>query len=283
MGGGTGTGAAPVIARIAREMGILTLGIVTRPFPFEGIIKARNASQGISELRENVDTLIVIPNEKLLQIYSNMRLDEGFRKADEVIYEAAKAVSDIINKSGYMNVDFADVKAVMLNMGYALMGTGVAEGEGRAAKAAKAAITNPLLSDVALGGCQALLMNITAGYDVLLSEFEEVTSVVTNETGLDANIITGLILNEQMEGKISVTIIATGLKCGEEAGFEHQKTILHYKSEDQKKEEITEMLTRIRGNSDSKTTELPIDKKNDVPSFMNNKADMPSFMKKFCD
>lgn len=211
MGGGTGTGAAPVIAKIAREMGILTLGIVTSPFPFEGKKRSENATHGIHHLREYVDTLIVIPNEKLCEIYPGLTVIEAFHKTDGVLFEAAKAVSDIINVNGYVNVDFADVKTVMQNMGYALMGTGVAEGENRGINAARAAIDNPLLSDVNLQGCQSLLLNITAGPDILMSEFEEVSNVIVNETGKAANIIMGIIMDENLMGKISVTLIATGL------------------------------------------------------------------------
>lgn len=215
MGGGTGTGGAPVIAKIAREMGILTLGIVTTPFSFEGRKRKENAAEGIRNLKEYVDTLIVIPNEKLCQIYSDLSVVEAFQHADNVLFEAAKAVSDIINLSGYINLDFADVKTVMQNMGYALMGTGTAEGENRAVNAAKAAINNPLLSDIDLAGCQSMLINITAGTDIKMSEFEEVSTVVVNETGSAANIITGLIYDDKMMGKISVTLIATGLKSAD--------------------------------------------------------------------
>ncbi len=212
MGGGTGTGAAPIIAKIARDMGILTLGIVTTPFPFEGQKRMSNAEDGIHKLAEFVDTLIVIPNSKLNEIYSDLTLVEAFQKADNVLYEAAKAVSDIINVSGLVNVDFADVKTVMQNMGYALMGTGISDGESRAVLAAKAAINNPLLSDISLQGCQSLLINITAGPDIKMNEFEEVSSVIVNETGSSANIIMGVIIDPDMIGKVSVTIIATGLK-----------------------------------------------------------------------
>lgn len=214
MGGGTGTGAAPIIAKIAREMGILTLGIVTTPFPFEGKKREENADHGIRHLSEYVDTLIVIPNERLCEIYGNATLKAAFNNADNVLYEAAKAVSDIITITGLINVDFADVKTVMQNMGYALMGTGIADGENRAINAARLAISNPLLSDVSLAGCQSLLLNVTCGEDILMSEFADVSNVIVNETGKGANIIMGAILDPNMTGKISVTIIATGLDKG---------------------------------------------------------------------
>ena len=210
-GMGGGTGATPVIAKIAREMGILTLGIVTTPFPFEGKKREENADHGIRHLSEYVDTLIVIPNEKLCEIYGNATLKSAFNNADNVLYEAAKAVSDIITITGLINVDFADVKTVMQNMGYALMGTGVAEGENRAINAARLAISNPLLADVSLAGCQSLLLNITCGEDILMSEFADVSNVIVNETGKGATIILGAILDPELTGKISVTIIATGL------------------------------------------------------------------------
>ncbi|MDZ4182389.1 MAG: cell division protein FtsZ [Candidatus Cloacimonadaceae bacterium] len=211
MGGGTGTGGAPVIAKIARELGILTLGIVTTPFTFEGKKRHSNAEEGIRNLSEFVDTLIIIPNAKLCEIYSDLTLIDAFHRADSILFEAAKAVSDIINVSGLVNVDFADVKTIMQNMGHALMGTGIAEGDNRAVMAAKAAINNPLLSDISLHGCQSLLINVTAGPDIIMNEFEEVSSVIVNETGSAANIIMGIIIDPNMIGKVSVTIIATGL------------------------------------------------------------------------
>jgi cell division protein FtsZ len=167
-----------------------------------------------------VDTLIVIPNERLCEIYGNATLKAAFNNADNVLYEAAKAVSDIITITGLINVDFADVKTVMQNMGYALMGTGIAEGENRAINAARLAISNPLLSDVSLAGCQSLLLNVTCGEDILMNEFADVSNVIVNETGKSANIIMGAILDPNMTGKISVTIIATGLdKANNETRF----------------------------------------------------------------
>ncbi len=215
MGGGTGTGAAPVVAKVAREMGILTLGIVTTPFPFEGKKRMANAEEGLKNLKEYVDTLIVIPNERLIEIYRDLTVVNAFQKADSILYEASKAVSDIINFSGLISLDFADVKATMQNKGLALMGTGSATGEDRAILAAKAAINNPLLTDINLSGCESLLVNITAGSDLGMSEFEEVNSVIVNETGLGAEIFSGVIIDDNYKDKITVTIIATGLKHAE--------------------------------------------------------------------
>ncbi|HPI25979.1 MAG TPA: cell division protein FtsZ, partial [Candidatus Cloacimonadota bacterium] len=285
MGGGTGTGAAPIIAKIAREMGILTLGIVSKPFPFEGKKRSDNAENGIRHLRQYVDTLIVIPNEKLCEIYGNATLKEAFNQADNVLYQAAKAVSDIITVTGYMNVDFADVKSVMQNMGYALMGTGVAEGENRAINAARAAIDNPLLNDISLAGCQSLLLNITAGSDILMSEFEEVSNVIVNETGKNANIFMGTIFDDTMAGKISVTIIATGLGKEEEIELpleapipvqNRTQTIPSKNPND----EITEIFKRLNINDPALDTEKKQAANADEPTRIQPlRTDVPSFLK----
>jgi cell division protein FtsZ len=277
MGGGTGTGGAPVVAKIARDMGILTLGIVSKPFGSEGQKRKQNAEEGIRNLSEHVDTLIVIPNEKLKEIYADLGIKSAFHKADNVLYEAAKAVSDIINLSGYINVDFADVRTVMQNMGYALMGTGTAEGESRAIHAAREALLNPLLSDIKLDGCQALLINITASSDMKMSELEEVSQVVVSETGSAANIIMGLIFDEEMQGKISVTIIATGLTCSEEQimAFSNIKP----KSMEEAGPDIKEILDRLKYTQPSQT-EAPSSTTKDEPVPLSSvKTDIPSFLK----
>lgn len=286
MGGGTGTGATPVIAKIAREMGILTLGIVTTPFPFEGKKREENADHGIRHLSEYVDTLIVIPNERLCEIYGNATLKAAFNNADNVLYEAAKAVSDIITITGLINVDFADVKTVMQNMGYALMGTGIAEGENRAINAARLAISNPLLSDVSLAGCQSLLLNVTCGEDILMNEFADVSNVIVNETGKSANIIMGAILDPNMTGKISVTIIATGLDKannenkilefpGYETPKESPKEAIKQTDIDEDIKGIFKTLGLSKGNSEERLGSM-----SDEPA--NNKTlrtDVPSFLK----
>lgn len=287
MGGGTGTGAAPIIAKIAREMGILTLGIVTSPFNFEGRKRKENAGHGIRHLREFVDTLIVIPNEKLTEIYGQAPLTDAFNHGDDVLYQAAKAVSDIINITGLINVDFADVRAVMQNMGYALMGSGMAGGEDRAINAARAAIDNPLLADISLAGCQALLLNVTAGPDILMSEYEQISNVIVNETGTGANIIMGVILDEDMIGKISVTIIATGLKGNEEE--EPQKVMDFPIPPIAKKDivepalnpndEIKDILSRLNVNDsmpDNNKTHSNPDEKNRLNQL---RTEPPSFLK----
>lgn len=286
MGGGTGTGAAPIIAKIAREMGILTFGIVTSPFPFEGTRRAENAVSGIKHLREFVDTLLVIPNSKLCEIYSGFTLVDAFHKADEVLFEAAKAVSDIINVTGLINVDFADVKSIMQNMGYALIGSGIAEGENRAINSARAAIDNPLLSHISLQGCQSLLLNITAGYDILMSEFDEVSNVIVSETGKAANIIMGIILDDSMAGKIRVTIIATGL---DKEGREHlidfpglpatEETIKDkFNKPNEPDADIIDIFNRLNINKPAATEETKpaVNETTKMPPF---KTDVPSFLR----
>ncbi|MBP7309710.1 MAG: cell division protein FtsZ [Candidatus Cloacimonetes bacterium] len=286
MGGGTGTGAAPVIAKIAREMGILTLGIVTSPFPFEGRKREENASYGIKNLREYVDTLIVIPNEKLLEVYSGFTLMESFAKADEILFEAAKAVSDIIILQGYVNVDFADVKTIMQNGGLALIGRGQAEGESRAINAARAAIDNPLLSHINLQGCQSLLINITAGQDITTSEFDEVSNVIVNETGKAATIIMGVIIDETMTGKISVTIIATGLdkesnekdKVFDFPGLSVKQAIPQPKAEPAPEAEIQSILDMLDINNPKPKEERTITA-SETSRLSTPRTDIPSFLK----
>lgn len=277
MGGGTGTGSAPIVAKIAKELGILTLGIVSRPFETEGQKRKQNAEEGIRNLSEFVDTLIVIPNEKLKEIYSDLEIISAFHKADNVLYEAAKAVSDIINLSGYINVDFADVRTVMQNMGYALMGTGVAEGDCRAVHAARSALENPLLKDIQLQGCQALLINITAGQDMKMSELEEVSNVVTSETGTATNVIMGLIIDEKMNGKISVTVIATGLSHTEE----QIKNISNIKPRpiSEAEPDIKEILDRLKyTHPQQQETQVNTPKEEPIP-LNSMKTDIPSFLK----
>lgn len=213
MGGGTGTGGAPVVAEVAREMDILTVAIVTRPFLFEGKIRDRNARNGISELRNNVDTIIIIQNQKLLSIVDrNTPLIDAFKTADEVLHNATKGISDLISVHGLVNLDFADVKTVMRGMGDAIMGSGMGEGENRAALAADAAIHSPMLDDISITGAKGILINITGGDDLTLYDVGDATQAVYDAVGEgeDANIIFGAVNDPEMEGKVQVTIIATG-------------------------------------------------------------------------
>ncbi|MCL2063661.1 MAG: cell division protein FtsZ [Candidatus Cloacimonetes bacterium] len=215
MGGGTGTGAAPVIARKAKEMKILTLGIVSLPFDFEGKNRRENACKGIQEIQDVVDTLIVIPNNKMAKIYGKLPFMEAFKRTDDIITNAAHSISDIVNRAGYINIDFADIKSVMSDAGYALMGIGMAEGDDRAMKASKEAIENPLLQDIDLTGCKGLLINVSAGNDFMMDEFDQISEVITSETGKNGNIFIGFTPDDSLEGKVKVTIIATGLSPSE--------------------------------------------------------------------
>ena len=211
MGGGTGTGAAPVVARIARSLGALTVAVVTRPFEFEGRRRMQSAEDGLRELRSNVDTLIVIPNQRLLTIVDkNTPLREAFRTADQVLHHATKGISDLITVPGLVNLDFADVKTVMAERGNALMGAGVATGENRAYEAAQSAVSSPLLDDISIAGAEALLVNVTGGESMSLHEINEAVSVVVDAAGRDANVIFGAVIDEAMGDAISITVIATG-------------------------------------------------------------------------
>ena len=213
MGGGTGTGAAPVIAQLAREEGCLTVGVVTKPFFFEGKQRSRRAELGLAMLSEQVDTLITIPNQKLLSLGDeDLSFVEAFRKADEVLYQAIKGISDLITQNGIVNVDFADVKTVMTNMGRALMGTGCAKGQGRARLAAEMAITSPLLDDISVEGATGVLINVVGGPDMRMREIEEAATLVQEQAHEDANIIFGATVDETMGEAIKVTVIATGFE-----------------------------------------------------------------------
>jgi len=211
MGGGTGTGAAPVIANIAKEAGALTVGVVTKPFNFEGKKRKKNAEIGIEELKNSVDTLICIPNQRLLYIANETTtMLDCFKKADEVLYQAVKGISDLINIRGLVNLDFADVRTVMSNKGLALMGTGIASGENRALEAAKRAISSPLLEDVAINGATGIIINITGGSDLTLFEVNEASSLITEEAHEEAEIIFGSVIDESLKDEVRVTVIATG-------------------------------------------------------------------------
>ena len=211
MGGGTGTGAAPIIAEIAKELGALTIAVVTKPFEFEGKKRMAKALQGIEELKQRVDTLIIIPNQKLLSVVQKeTTLLEAFRFADEVLLQATKGISDLIIVPGLINLDFADVKTVMSEMGDALMGTGYASGENRAKEAAQKAIASPLLENVSISGAKGVLVNVTGGPQMTLFEVNEASSVVVEAAGAEANIIWGAVIDEFLRDEIRVTVIATG-------------------------------------------------------------------------
>jgi cell division protein FtsZ len=211
MGGGTGTGGAPIVAKIARELGALTIGVVTRPFSFEGKKRMKHAEGGLQELKENVDSLIVIPNQKLLAISGDKTpLVETFKKADDVLLQAVKGISDLINKRGLINLDFADVRTVMQAKGLALMGTGYAKGENRAVEAATAAISSPLLESIKIDGATGIIINITGGPDLSLFEVNEATTLITEAAHEDAEVIFGAVIDDTMTDEIRVSVIATG-------------------------------------------------------------------------
>lgn len=221
MGGGTGTGAAPIIAQIARDLGALTVGVVTRPFSFEGMKRARQAASGIAAMKEAVDTLIVIPNDRLLEIVDKKTpIIEAFREADNVLRQGVQGISDLIAVPGLINLDFADVKTIMSNKGSALMGIGVASGENRAAEAAKKAISSPLL-ETSIDGAKGVLMNITGGSDLSLFEVQEAADIVASASDEEVNMIFGSVINDNLKDEIIVTVIATGFN--EEAMQQKQK------------------------------------------------------------
>jgi len=212
MGGGTGTGAAPVVAQVAKEMGILTVAVVTKPFPFEGAKRLKIATAGLEELSQHVDSLITIPNEKLLAVLGkDMSLLNAFKAANDVLLGAVQGIAELITREGMINVDFADVRTVMSEMGMAMMGTGQASGEGRAAEAARTAVSSPLLEDVDLAGARGVLVNITAGLDMTIGEFEEVGNTVKEFASEDATVVVGTVIDPEMTDELRVTVVATGL------------------------------------------------------------------------
>ncbi len=220
MGGGTGTGAAPVICQLARDAGALTVGIVTRPFLFEGRKRMRQAEEGIAEMRKHVDTMIIVPNERLLAVVGKgIPFHEALKKADEVLLHATQGISVLISETGLVNVDFADVRTVMENGGSALMGTGVGRGEARATEAAQQAIASPLLDNVSIAGATGVLVNITGGEDLTLGEVHQINEIVHDAVGDDAEIIFGAVHEPAMQGEIRVTVIATGFDRLLQGGF----------------------------------------------------------------
>jgi cell division protein FtsZ len=218
MGGGTGTGAAPIIAQAARELGVLTVGVVTKPFQFEGVKRMRQADEGIESLQKVVDTLIIIPNQNLFRLANEKTtFTEAFAMADDVLYQGVKGVTDLMVRPGLINLDFADVRAVMNEMGKAMMGTGEADGDSRALQAAEKAIANPLLDEISLKGARGVLINVTGGYDLTLFELDEAANRIREEVDPEANIIVGSTLDTNMEGRMRVSVVATGIDVVEAA------------------------------------------------------------------
>jgi cell division protein FtsZ len=225
LGGGTGTGAAPIIASLASEMGALTVAVVTKPFAFEGKRRMNQAERGLSELVDSVDTMIVIPNERLLAVAQNAGFFESFRVADDILRQAVQGISDIITIPGIINRDFADVKTIMQGMGHAVMGTAVAKGERRAVEAARAAISSPLLEEGAIDGARGILINITGSSSLKLAEVNEASTIIQAAAHEEANIIFGAVQNERMEDQVKITVIATGFKSDIPQRRERERTV----------------------------------------------------------
>ncbi len=282
LGGGTGTGAGPVVAEVAKEVGALTVAVVTRPFTFEGQTRKRQADMGSKDLRSLVDTIIVIPNEKLLLIAGkDMRFVEAFRKVDDVLFQAVRGISELVTKPGYINLDFADVKTVMSGMGVALMGTGSASGQNRAVAAAEKAISSPLLEDVSIRGARGVLINITAGPSLSLSEVNEAASLIREEASDEANIIFGTVIDETLEDELKVTVVATGFEPNAAEGpwRNPRKGIqLVSRTEDLQKPAFLRNAAQ-RGVFEERVEELPlIDKEAEIESL--DDFEIPTFLRR---
>ncbi|MEA1970385.1 MAG: cell division protein FtsZ [Thermodesulfobacteriota bacterium] len=282
LGGGTGTGGAPIVAEIAKEVGALTVAVVTKPFQFEGKKRERQAEEGLAELRNMVDTLIVVPNQRLLSISGrSMSLPDAFKKADDILYNGVKGISDLIMIPGLINLDFADVKNIMSEMGLALMGTGVASGDNRAIEAAQKAISSPLLEDNSIQGARGVLLNVTGGSEMTLFEVNEASSLIQSEASEDANIIFGTVIDDSMEDEIRITVIATGFDP-KGRNYERAPEIPSVPGYARKREDLAKP-TFIR-NRDEKTGEKPVvvrmgvinDDDNpdfETPAFLRRQAD----------
>lgn len=246
MGGGTGTGAAPVIAKIAKAQNALTIGVVTRPFSFEGPKRSRSAAEGMAKLRENVDTLVIIANNRLLEIVDKKTsMMEAFQEADNVLRQGVQGISDLITSPGYINLDFADVKTVMQNQGSALMGIGTANGENRTAEATKKAISSPLL-EVSIDGAEQVLLNITGGPDLSLQEAQDASDIVAQAASSDVDIIFGTSINEDLEGSVVVTVIATGIDKSKHDDKRHRRNIRSNRTADTARDTHTEQNNNSR-------------------------------------
>lgn len=281
LGGGTGTGGAPIVAQIAKEINALTVAVVTKPFNFEGRQRMRTADRGIKELKEVVDTIITIPNNRLLSLAAKKATFlEMLKKADDVLLYAVKGISDLITIPGLINLDFADVKTIMSEMGMALMGTGMASGEDRATEAAQKAISSPLLEDVSISGAKGVLMNISSGLDLTIDEVQEASSLIQKEAHEDANIIWGTVLDQSAGDELRVTVIATGI--GEiDARPKPDLGVIHGSRRDDDLE-IPTFLRRDRKGEDGRTElsrpmsykDLPIDEDElEIPTFLRRQAD----------
>lgn len=284
MGGGTGTGAAPVVAEIAREMGALTVGIVTKPFNFEGLKRMQRAEQGIQEMRKHVDTLIIIPNQRLFAVVDKSTpLLDAFKVADDVLLHATKGISDLITVPGLINLDFADVRTIMAEMGDALMGTGYARGEGKAVQAAQQAISSPLLEGVSIRGARGVLVNISGGPELSLFEVSEATTIIYEEAGEDANVIFGAVVDPELGDQIFITVIATGFNCDERVVVKPEKSetlevnsrvldLPTFMREKPRKDEEKRPAPVIKIKQDSFTFDDEVDDL-DIPTFLRKQMD----------
>lgn len=279
MGGGTGTGAAPVVAELARERGILTVAVVTKPFPFEGKKRIEAAEQGIAELRQYVDSLITIPNEKVLDVMGKQAtLLDAFARANEVLLNAVQGISELITRPGLINVDFADVRTVMSEMGVAMMGASTASGEDRASEAARAAISSPLLEDIDIHGAKGILVNVTAGMDMSIGEFAEVGDIVNEYASEDATVVIGTVLDPEMQGDLRVTMVATGIGDPQAARKPVRPKVVHSRNmeSDTEAAEPHQVLRPRRMSAGSAA--LAEDPKGDmdyldIPAFLRRQAD----------
>ncbi|AEH44311.1 cell division protein FtsZ [Thermodesulfatator indicus DSM 15286] len=280
LGGGTGTGAAPIVARISKELGALTIAVVTKPFSFEGKPRAKIAQKGFEELKREVDTIITIPNDRLRALASpKAKLLDMFRQADDVLYYAVRGISDLILFPGYVNLDFADVRAVMSEMGMALMGTGVASGENRAEEAAQKAISSPLLDDVSISGAKGVLLNITASAESLtMEETEFISELVSKEAHEEAKIFWGVVFDEQAGDEMRVTVVATGIGAEEEAA-EPLAEVVNLDVDGMRREVTPEKpepkLAKLSERRRKKRIleKLPSEEELEVPAFLRRKAD----------
>jgi len=276
MGGGTGTGAAPVIAQLAREKGILTVAVVTRPFGFEGKKRIEAADQGIKELGELVDSLIVIPNERIMEVMGgNVTLLEAFGKANEVLFNAVQGISELITRPGLINVDFADVRTVMAEMGSAMMGSATASGPDRAMEAARGAVSSPLLEEVDIHGAKGLLVNVSAGPDMQLDEFAHVGEIVNEYASEDGTVVIGTVLDPEMEDELRVTMVATGIRKAPQISLVKDEGVDEREADDVDYDQPTVIRRRPRtaGDVDAQGNAAVDMEYLDVPAFLRRQAD----------
>jgi len=276
MGGGTGTGAAPIVAQVAKELGILTVAVVTKPFPFEGAKRMEVAEAGIKELKQYVDSLITIPNEKLLSVLGkNISLLDAFKAANDILLGAVQGIAELITRPGLINVDFADVRTVMSEMGMAMMGSGKASGEDRAQVAAEAAIASPLLEDVNLSGARGILVNVTAGLDMSIGEFEEVGNTVKSFASDDATVVVGTVIDPEMSGELRVTVVATGLGSNDKYDEEPVKLVVNKTSNGDVDYDSLDRPTVIRHKNADGKMQGSMDNMDylDIPAFLRRQAD----------